>query len=183
MRLVERETDGAVHWNSMGPTLRQAFQKAGGQTLSVSDWLQYIYKGCNKTWFQYCKNSGHILLYTRAIPGHTGGNLIASELMGHVAVPYKGKEFLIHRGCSYDVQPILRSGLAGGRESKEGRHTIFFTPLNPFGDNPDEEERSDDLSKPRKVQRKKHFISHVICHFIAPTTDTDNTSRLQMGFF
>ena len=44
------------------------------------------------------------------------------------------------------------SGLiAGGRESKEGRQTIFFTPLNPFGNNPDEEEPSDDFSKPRKV--------------------------------
>ena len=33
----ERETDGAVHWNSMGPKLRRAFQKAGGQKFSDSD--------------------------------------------------------------------------------------------------------------------------------------------------
>ena len=38
--------------------------------------------------------------------------------------------------------------IAGGRESKEGSQTIFFTPLNPSGDNPDEEEPSDDPSKP-----------------------------------
>ena len=49
----------------------------------------------------------------------------------------------------FDIILILRSGLvAGGRESKEGRQTIFFTPLNPSGDNPDEEEPSDDLLKP-----------------------------------
>ena len=36
-------------------------------------------------------------------------------------------------------------------KSKEERQTIFFTLLNPFGDNPDEQEPSDDLSKPRKV--------------------------------
>ena len=84
----------------------------------------------------------------RDIHEHTGGNLIAPD----VAIPYSWKEVLCHRGCSYDVQSILRSGLiAGGRESKEGRQTIFFTPLNPIGDNPDEEEPSDDLSKPRKV--------------------------------
>ena len=41
--------------------------------------------------------------------------------------------------------------IAGGPGSKQGRHTIFFTPLNPFGPNPDEEKFSDDLSKPRKV--------------------------------
>ena len=40
----ERETDGAVHWNSMGPKLRKAFQKAGGRKFSGSDWLQYIMK-------------------------------------------------------------------------------------------------------------------------------------------
>ena len=34
---------------------------------------------------------------------------------------------------------------------EEGRQTVFFTPLNPFGDNPDDEEPSDDLLKPRKV--------------------------------
>ena len=81
----------------------------------------------------------YILLYTRALQGHTGGNLIARDLMGHVAIPYKWKEFLFHRGCSYDVTSIFKSGLiTGGRESKEGIQTILFTPLNPFGDNPDE---------------------------------------------
>ena len=156
MRLVrrydqdERETDGAVHWNSMGPKLRKPFRKAGGQQFSDSDWLQYIYEGSNKTRFQYCQNSRNILLYIRAIQGHTGGNLIAPELMGHVAIPYKWKEFLFHRGCSFDVTLILRSGLiAARRQSNEGRQTIFFTPLNPFGDDPDEEEPSDDLPKPR----------------------------------
>ena len=103
------------------------------------------------------KNS---LLYVRAIQGHTGGNLTAPELMGHVAIPYKWKEFLFHRGCSFDVTSILTSGLiAGGRESKEGRQTIFFTPLNPFGDNPDEEEPSEDLSKPRKVHYHSEWKS------------------------
>ena len=56
-----------------------------------------------------------------------------------------------HRGCSFNVTSILTSGLIGGRESKEGRQTIFFTLFNPFGDNPHEEEPGDDLSKPRKV--------------------------------
>ena len=31
------------------------------------------------------------------------------------------------------------------------RDRIFFTPLNPFGDNPEEEEPCDDLLKPRKL--------------------------------
>ena len=101
---------------------------------------------------QHCMNSQNSLLYFRVIQGHTAGNLTAPELMGHVATPYNWKEFLYHRGFSFDVTSILQSGLvAGARESREGRQTIFFTPLNPFGDNPDEEKPSDDLSIPRKV--------------------------------
>ena len=70
----DRVTDGADHWDSMGPKLRKAFQKAGGQTFSDSDWLLYIHEGSNKTRFQYCKNSKNVLLYIRAIQGHIGGN-------------------------------------------------------------------------------------------------------------
>ena len=35
--LHEWETDGDVHWTSMGPKMRKAFQKARGQTISDSD--------------------------------------------------------------------------------------------------------------------------------------------------
>ena len=121
-------------------------------------WLAsaYFYKRSNKTRFQHCKNSRDVLLYIRAIQGHNGGNLIVPELMGHVAIPNTWKEFLLHRGCSRDVTSILKSRLiAVGRASKEGRQTIFFTPLNPPGHNPDEEEPGDDLSKPRQI----HYYS------------------------
>ena len=86
----ERETYGVVHWKSMGPKLRKAFKKAGGQKLSDLDWLRYFFEGSNKTRYQYCKNSQNVSLYIRAIQGHNG-NLIVLELMDRVAMPYKGK--------------------------------------------------------------------------------------------
>ena len=49
--------------------------------------------------FQYRMNSQNSLLCIRAIQGHTGGKLIALELMGHIAIPYKWKVSLFHRGC------------------------------------------------------------------------------------
>ena len=82
----ERETDGAVHWNSMVPKLRKAFRKSGGRKFLGSDWLQHIHKESNKT---YCMDSRNFLLFIRAIQGHTAGHLIAPELMGHVAIQYK----------------------------------------------------------------------------------------------
>ena len=90
--------------------------RIGGEQLSDSDWFQYIYDGSNKTRFQCSQNSRNFLLYIRAIQGHTGGNLIAPELMGHVAM----EKILFHRGCSCDVTSMLKSGLiAGGREAKK----------------------------------------------------------------
>ena len=41
--LKDRETDGAVHWASVGPKLRQEFQKSG-HTFSDAQWLDYIWK-------------------------------------------------------------------------------------------------------------------------------------------
>ena len=37
----DREIDGAVHWKSMGPKRREAFQKEGGRTFSDSEWFNY----------------------------------------------------------------------------------------------------------------------------------------------
>ena len=62
----ERETDGAVHWNSINPKLLRAFQKARGRTFS--DWLRHISEGSNKTRFQHCMNFRNFLMY---ISGHS----------------------------------------------------------------------------------------------------------------
>ena len=131
----------------MGPKLRQAFQNIEGHTFSDSHWLQHIHKGSNKTKLQYCKKS-----QDRANHRHTG-NVIALELMGHVAIPSNWKEScFIEDALIMSLQSLNQdSSIAGGRESEEGRQTVFFPPFNTLGNNPDEEEPSDDLSKPRTV--------------------------------
>ena len=150
---TDRETDGAVHWKSMRPKRRRAFR---AQTSSDSDWLDDIYKGNNTTRFQYCKTSNDVLSYLRANSrAHTGGELIAPELKDHLASPLRWKEFLYHRGCSFNVTWILDARLiAGGKDRKEGRQKVFFTPLDPFGDDTGQELNNDSL-RPRKV----HFYS------------------------
>ena len=78
----------------------------------------------NKMRFEYYESSqGFFAVYIRAIQGHTGENMIAPELMGHVAIPYNWKEFIFHRVCSYNANSFLDTGLvAGGKESR-GRET------------------------------------------------------------
>ena len=52
---------------------------------------------------------------------------------------------------SFNLTSTLSAGLiAGGREGRETRHTVFFTPLDPRC-TAEEEEDCHDLTKPRKV--------------------------------
>ena len=149
MRLVrhydqdERETDGAVLGILCFQNCEKHFTSPEDEISRTRiDFNTVFFEESNKMRFQYCMSSTNSLLCTRAIHGHTGGNLIAPELMGHVATPYKWKEFLFHRGCSFTVTTILTSGhIAGGREGKEGRQTIHRSGTI----HPDEEEPCDDI--------------------------------------
>ena len=61
-------------------------------------------------------------------------------------------------GRARDQHSIAEIGLvAGGKELKEGRQTIFFTPLDPFNSDADEAEAITDASKPREVQYQIHW--------------------------
>ena len=92
----------------------------------------------------------------RAIQGHSGGIPIMPELMGYTSIPYNWKEHMFSQKL-WSVQSILGSGLIpGGKESDKARQAVFFTPLNPFGANPDEEEPHDDYA----VHQKVHYHSH-----------------------
>ena len=86
---------------------------------------------------------------------YSGGATIQPELMNHVLIPYNWREFIYHRGSVYNQVSITKSGPV--KESKEGRRTVFFTPLDPFGsDAHAQEEPCGDYSRPRKV----HYHSH-----------------------
>ena len=142
----ERQSDAAVHWDTIRRKLLKAFAKQGARDFSEEDWLRLIHEGSSKTRFECCEDSQNSLTYFRATQGHSGGITIAPELMEHIVIPYHWKEFLFHRSCSFSIQSILENGLnAGGKQNREGRPTIFFTPLNPFGENPDEEVPRDDF--------------------------------------
>ena len=64
------------------------------------------------------KNSRGELVYIRVIQGHTGGKTIMPELIGHVSIPSNWKEFIFHRGCSYDHRSITETGLVVGGKGK-----------------------------------------------------------------
>ena len=68
-----------------------------------------------------------------------------------------GKQFHFYRECSFNLKSILETGLiAVGKDSREGRQTVFFTPLDPWRDET-EETFQGDLSKPREVHHKTEW--------------------------
>ena len=89
-------------------------------------------------------------------PGHSDGTTIAPEFMGHVLLPRGWKELINHKGCSFNPKSILDHGLiAGGKQAKERRQTVFFTPLNPCGKDDEAEAVHGDMTVPRKF----HYCS------------------------
>ena len=75
-----------------------------------------------------------------AIQGPSGGIPINPEMMGHTLIPYNWKECIFHRAISWNFQSLLGSGLIPGEKQRDrARQTVFFTPLNPFGNDPDED--------------------------------------------
>ena len=72
---------------------------------------------------------------------------------------------MFHKGCSYSRTSFLKSGLiAGGRASRDGKQTVFFTPLNlMLEDDPEEEQTSDDFKKPRKEHYRSKWIHSQDC--------------------
>ena len=65
----------------------------------------------------------------RALQGHTGGEMIEPEMMGHVCIPLNWKQFVFRRGCSIDLKSIVAAGLiAGRREGREKQtHSILHS--------------------------------------------------------
>ena len=97
MKIVETETDRAIHSTLLSPKLRFTFQRDGSHEFTDRDWLNIIRKGSNKTRFQYCQNSRIKLLYIRAIQGHTGGEMISPEMPG---------QFLILHNCFTQLERV-----------------------------------------------------------------------------
>ena len=64
--------------------------------------------------------------------------------------------------------------MAGGKECKEGRQTIVFTPLDPFNSDANEADSITDLKKPRKLKYQIHWRTEqdaVYCFHLSRAQD------------
>ena len=130
---LPREEDGAIEFWRLKDALQNKFEYS--QYWSDDVWKsKMVGGGGNKKRFKYCTDpSGQEFLYLRALPGHSGRNLIVPSLQGNVLIPNNLFEYIYPIGCAVNLQSITNSGLiAGGQNSSRDRQTVFFTSVNPM---------------------------------------------------
>ena len=59
----ERQSDAAIHWDTIRLVLLNAFAKHGTQDSSEKHWLRLVHEGSSKTRVEYCEDSKNSLAY------------------------------------------------------------------------------------------------------------------------
>ena len=122
-------------------------------------WLQKIFEGSTKTRMENCKNKDGFFWFTsdsRAFCRYSN----RTRIDGLCIYSSKLEKYIFHRGFSWNFHSVLGNRLVlGGKEKDKARQAVFPTQLNPFRNDPEEEEPHDDYTVPRKVlyaSRWKH---------------------------
>ena len=127
---VHREEDGAVHFWRMKENLQNPFP----QSIHWSDdrWKACLAAGGGaKRRFQYCTGDSGIIIYLRALQGHSGRNLIDLLLQDNVVIQGGLFQHIYHIGCGFNLHSIINSGLIPGGQNSSKRQTVFFLLVDP----------------------------------------------------
>ena len=128
---VHREEDGAIQFWRIKENLQKHFPHS-------LHWSDSKWKACltggggNKKRFQYCTDSLGIIIYFRALQGHSGRNLIDPSLQDNVVIRSNFFQYIYHVGCAFNLHSIISSGLIPGGQSSSKRQTVFFLPVDPM---------------------------------------------------
>ena len=147
---MHREEDGAVHFWRLKENLQSQFPH-------IRHWSDDRWKVCMaagggvKRRFQYCTDDSGTIVYFRALPGHSGRNLIDPSLQDSVIIPSNFFQHIYHIGCAFNLHSIINSGLIPGGQNSSKRQTVFFLPIDPR-DKGHKDPDVIDLSVPRRAQ-------------------------------
>ena len=127
---MQREDDGAVQlWR-----IKFYLQSQFPQILYWSDdrWRACLAAGGGaKRRYQYCTDDSGIIVYLRALQGHSGRNLIDPLLQDNVVIQSGFFQYIYHTGCAFNLHSIINNGLIPGGQNSSKRQTVFFLPIDP----------------------------------------------------
>ena len=147
---LPREDDGAIEFWRIKDDLQKYF-------LHCHHWSDDKWKktmaggGGDKKIDQYCTDSSGVILYLRALQGHSGRSLINPTLQDNVVIPDGFFKYIYHVGCAINLHSIINSGLIPGGQNLNNRQTVFFLPLDPMDKNHKDPDTID-LNAPRHAQ-------------------------------
>ena len=147
---VHREDDGAVHFWRIEENLQNPFP----QSIYWSDdrWKACLAAGGGaKRRFQCCTDDSGIIIYFRALQGHSGRNFIDPTLQDNVVIPSRFFLYIYHIGCAFNLHSIINKGLILGGQDLSKRQTVFFL-LVDLGDKSHKDLDNIDLNVPRRAQ-------------------------------
>ena len=73
-----------------------------------------------------------LLVYFRALQGHSGRNLIDLSLQDNVVIQSNFFQDMYHVGCAFNLHSIISSGLIPGGQSSSKRQTVLFLLVDPW---------------------------------------------------
>ena len=147
---VHRENDGAIEFRRIKDNLQTYF-------LHCHHWSDDKWKmsmaggGGNKKRCQYCTDSSGIIVYLRALQGHSGCNLVDPTLQDNVVIPSNFFQYIYHVGCALNLHSIIISGLILRGQNLNNRQTVFFLLVDPMDKNHKDPETID-WNEPRHAQ-------------------------------
>ena len=87
--------------------------------------------GGSKRRYQYCSDDSGLIIYLRALQGHSGNNLIDPMLHDNVVIGTGIFPYIYHVGSTFNLHSIVRNGLVPGGQDLSRRQTVFFLPIDP----------------------------------------------------
>ena len=147
---VQREDDGAIQFRRIKEHLQSQFPQ-------IPYWSDDRWKAClaagggAKRRYQYCTDVSGIIIYLRALQGHSGRNLIDPMLQDIVVIQRGFFPHIYHIGCAFNLHSIINSGLIPGGQNSSKRQTVFFLPIDPR-DKGNQDPAHIDFSVPRRAQ-------------------------------
>ena len=146
---VHRE-DGAFHFWRIKEHLQSQFPQ-------IPYWSDDRWKAClasggaAKRRFQYCTDDSGIIVYFRALQGHSGRNLIDPSSQDNVVIHRGFFPHTYHIGCPFNLDSIINNRLIPGGQNSSKRQTVFLLLIDPR-DKEHKDLEKIDLNVPRRAQ-------------------------------